>query len=387
MKYIYSILITSQMLLANCMTQNSNITMGECYEQEGNINRAQAAYERALLEDDTNVQARIKLAQLYQTLSMHTSASAVLADVNENQLTPQQRTTLSTLRPQESHAKPQLHAKVTLSGGYDSNINISPQDLPSNPTLEATATLFSRLNADLSYLHALDSTQNWFVRGDFNLHYQNNEAAHYYDALYGRLYTGFGYQNSAFSLYVPLFYDQLHYLDRNLLEEYGVRPDANIRLSNTLIVNLNASYTARRYLNTQDRLRNDDLLSGGLGLYYLENSNVAYLKTHYENYQSVRDNAPAFIDKTMLYLKLGGIYSLKEIMDVKLDYQYRQGDFKAFLGTKRDDDNHDIAFALEKDLMTHFRLSAKYHYITNDSNIEQFNYYKHEMLLALTYNY
>ena len=386
MKTLLILILTSFLIHANCLTKKDDIAVGECYEKEGNINLAQAAYERALIEDGDNTQARIRLAQLYQNLAMRSEANTLLTDVNKNQLTPAQRTSLETLQPTKS-SEPEFKAKATLSGGYDSNINISPEDLPSNPSLEATDTLFSRFNADLSYLHAFDSKQSWFFRGDLNFHYQNNEAAHYYDALYARLYTGLGYQNNNFSIYVPLFYDQLHYLDRDLLEEYGIRPDINIRLSNNTIFNLNMTYTARRYLNIIDTLRDDDLISAGLGLYYLENNNIAYVKTRYESYSATHNTTPAFIDKTMLYFMLGGVYTLDQLLDLRLDYQYRYGDFSQYLSTKRDDSNHDIAISAEKDITSSFRLSAKYHYINNDSNLANFDYNKHEMLLALTFNY
>ena len=389
MKYTYLLLpfVITLTLQANCLQETSSIKMGECYENVNNLNRAQAAYESALLEDEHNNEARFKLASLYKKIDMPEQATVVLSDINENQLTPSQRNALKTLGYKKEHTNASLKAKLALNGGYDSNINISADDLPSNTNAQAQSTLFSRLTADLSYIHYIESSQTWYLRSDLDLYYQNNEAVHYYDALFGRLYAGGGYQGDGYSLYIPLFYDQLHYLERDLLQEYGIRPDANIALMQGLILNINAMYSARRYLNESDALRDDDILSVGLGLFYFYDKNIAYLKTRYENYSATKENAPQFTDKTMLYFMLGGIYSLQAVADIRLDYQFRQGDFKKGPSIKRDDNNHDINLGIERDIIQTFRVNATYHYINNTSNYQTFQYNKHELMLGMAYNY
>jgi len=384
---IILLLIFNITLYANCTQNKGPIEAGECFEKQNNLNRAQASYEQAILEDDTNTQARIKLAQLYQKMQMPTQASAVLVDVNENQLTPAQRSSLGALISHEEDSLTSFKARVKLGGGYDSNINIASDDALSNTTSEPLATLFSRLSADLSYVHDLQEQGSWFLRSDLNFYYQNNEAAHYYDALYARLYVGAGYQGNGFSLYMPLFYDQLHYLDRDLLQEYGLRPDANIQLQENLIVNINAMYSMRRYIQASDALRDDDLLSLGAGLFYFQDQNIWYLKTRYEMYSAQKESTLLFIDKTMLYAIVGGIYTIQDIADLHLNYQYRYGDFKEVNAIKRDDGNHDLMASLEKDFLKQWRMSATYHYINNTSNYVDFQYNKHELMLSLAYNY
>ena len=195
-------LIATTSLTANCLEEATHLSVGECYENEGNTNLAQAAYERAILEDDSNVQARLKLASLYNTMQMREQADAVLISLNDTQLTPKQRTSLAALRTTEAESISHFRARVSLDLGYDSNINVSPfsDDLATNPVDGATATLFTRVRADLSYLHDLSALGGWFLRTDANLYYQNNASAHYYDAAYGRVYGGGGYRGTKFSL-------------------------------------------------------------------------------------------------------------------------------------------------------------------------------------------
>ena len=383
--------VSTMQLTADCLQLPTNLAVGECYEKEGNTNLAQAAYERAILEDEDNTRARLKLAELYTSMQMSEQADALLVDVNVNdaQLTPQQRTSLATLKMTEAESLSAFRARVSLDFGYDTNINISPisDDLVSTIVDGETATLFTRFKINLSYLHDLSTSGGWFLRTDANLYYQNNTAAHHYDAAYGRVYAGGGYRGSSFSLYVPLFYDRLNYLERDLLQEFGLRPNLDIQLSGAFILNLNAMYSARRYIQESDQLRDDDIASAGAGLFWLDGRDMAYIKTRYENYSGVNSNAVDFTNKSMYYGIFGGIYSVEDVLDLRLNYQYRYGDFEEVPAGEREDSNHDLKFALERDLIKQLRLRAQYRYITNISNYDLAEYEKNEMMLGIIYNY
>ncbi len=388
-KQITILLLTALQLSASCLDRSTDIDVGECYEKEGNTNLAQAAYERAILEYDGNVQARLKLAGLYRSMQMQEQAKAVLADVDNYQLTPEQRTSLSAFKTTETESLSSLRARVNLDVGYDSNINISPisDDLITGTLKGQMATLFTRLRADASYLHDLSTVGGWFLRSDANFYYQDNASAHYYDALYGRVYAGAGYRGSNYSLYVPLFYDRLNYLDQDLLQETGIRPDLDMQLSATFLLNLNATYTARRYLQSSNKLRDDDIISAGAGLFWIDGKDMAYLKTRYENYTAINDDPIAFTNKNLYYGSIGGLYSIGNIFDIRLNYQYRYGDFEAVPAGHREDHNHDLIFALERDLLKDLRLQAQYRYVKNSSNYDPATYDKNEMMLGISYNY
>ena len=372
---------------ADCLSQSSSLEQGACYEKEGNANLAQAAYERALIEDQGNTQARLKLAAHYNKLKMHKQANALLKNINHTQLTPAQKTSLSTLKEQETPLS-HFRSKTTLNLGYDSNINISPQidNLPAALKPE-TATLFTRFKADLSYLHDLTSRGGWFLRTDANLYYQNNNDAHTYDALYGRIFAGAGYYGQGYSLYVPLYYDRLNYLDRDLLQESGLKPSLNIELPNNFITNVTTSYGIRRYLQSQDQLRDDDIARASLALIWLEGKDMAYLRGRYEHYTARYDDAYIFTNKQMYYVQVGGIYAIESILDIRLNYQYRYGDFDKEQNLKRDDQNHDVKVSLERDLIANFRIHLQYRYLNNQSNYELATYTKHETMLGVTYVY
>jgi len=382
------ILLMSQTLSAACLDEKNDLAQGICYEKEGNYNLAQAAYERLILDDDTDSEAHLRLAALYKKMHMETQSLALLDKVDDKQLTPQQRTSLALLRENSDQTLSTFRARAMLGVGYDSNININPID---NTYLSTTddqvSTAFSRVTAEVSYLHDLSEAGGWFLRGDGNFYYQNSFSAHDYDVTYGRLYAGGGYRNEYFSLYVPLYYDRLDYLDRDLLQESGIRPDLNIQLSTSLVLDLNGMYSARRYIQEEDKVRDDDLIGVGAGLFWLEGNDLAYIKTRYVNYSAVSDGAPDFTDKELYYFMVGGVYELLRSTDLFVDYQYRYGDFAETSGGDRHDNNHDLKLALEYELFSDFRLRGQYRYLYNDSNVAPATYQKSEALLGLTYTY
>jgi len=373
---------------AVCLHEKTPLQQGECYEREGNTNLAQAAYERAILEDTNSSISRLKLAELYNSLEMKAQSNLLLSDVNEKQLTPQQRTSLAALQKDTHDALSTLRLKAIASIGYDSNININPvDDTILTTTGDQLNSIFSRVTADVSYLHDLSEVGGWFLRGDGNFYYQDNFSAHDYDVLYGRIYTGGGYRNETFSLYIPLYYDRLNYLNRDLLQESGLRPDLNIELSSTLILDLNAMYSARRYIQSADQIRDDDLMGAGLGLFWLDEDNLAYLKAHFVNYSARAEIAPDFTNKELYYLMIGGVYSLTDTIDLYGDYQFRFGDFEPTVNGHRQDGNHDMKVAVEYTLTHSFRLRGQYRYLYNDSNFDPAKYQKSETIFGLVYNY
>ena len=374
---------------ADCLDFQNNIDQAECYEKQGNTNLAQAAYERAILEDTNASAARVQLAALYQKMQMPSSADALLSEIDQNQLSPQQLTSLKALKEREAQKRSIFHSRVTLDLGYDSNINISPIDNTSlTSPQKRMETVFSRTTASASYLYDLSDPGGWYLRTDGELYYQNNISAHRYDTLYGRIYAGGGYRSESYVFYLPLFYDRLDYLDKDLLQEYGLRPDFNVQLSSTFILDLYGYYSHRQYIQPQDTSRDDDQWGGGGALFWLKNKNMAYIKLEYLDFTAQNDTPLDYTDKTLYTVKLGGVYHLFEKSDLFADYQFIFGDYAPDTnGAVRRDYNHDISVALEHDIYRSLRVRGAYRYLYSDSNLPAATYQKNEVLLGLVYNY
>ena len=394
-KHLFSLFVLALIVNATCLENKTAIKVGECYEKEKNLNRAQAAYERAIINDVNSSQARLKLATLYTNMQMPQSAQLILDDVALTQLTPAQQSSLKTLESPPSQSLNSFKARASLDLGYDSNVNIAPNDAVNqglNNSLEQQASAFTRLRTDLSYLHDLGSANGWFLRSDFNFYYQNNFSAHKYDLLYGRIYAGAGYRRENYTFYIPLFYDRMDYLEKDLLQEYGVHPDFTMRIITNLFFNLNANYTQRHYIQSEDTFRNDEMLSGGAGLFWITNTEMFYIKTRYEDYSATEDVFAAYTNKSRLYAQIGLLYLFSEVVDAQLDYQYRYEDFEEISSlnpsdAKRDDANHDLKAILKYRFTKSLKATASYHYINNSSSYKLAEYQKHEMLAGLEYNY
>ena len=394
-KYFSSLLALTLIANATCLDNETFIKIGECYEQEGNLNRAQAAYERAIINDINSSQARLKLAILYKSIHMQKSAESILNEVDKTVLTPAQQSSLKSLKISPSRSLNSFKARTSLDLGYDTNVNIVPNDAVRqdlNSSLEQQDSTFTRVRADLSYLHDLGSANGLFLRSDFNFYYQNNFSAHEYDLLYGRIYAGIGYRRGNYTFYLPLFYDRMDYLDKDLLQEYGVHPDFTMRFMRNIFLNLNANYTQRHYIQSEDTFRNDEMISGGAGLFWIDKTEMLYIKTRYENYSATEDIFAAYTNKSRLYAQVGLLYVFTNIVDVQLDYQYRYENFEEVPSidpndAKRDDSNHDIRAVLKHRFTTRLKLTGSYHYVKNSSTYKLAEYRKHEMLVGLEYNY
>ena len=394
-RYLSLLLFSALILNASCLQYKNAVESGECYEKEGNFNRAQAAYERAIINDVNSSVARLKLASLYKHIQMQENSKLILNEIDRTQLTPAQQSSLKTLETSSANSLNSFKARATLEAGYDTNVNISPNDTVThdhNSSLQEQASAFSRLRADLSYLNDLGSSNGWFLRGDLNVYYQNNFSAHDYDLFYGRIYAGAGYRRENYTFYLPLFYDRMNYLDKDLLQEYGVRPDFTVRIIKNLFLNINANYTKRQYIQPIDTFRNDQMISGGAGLFWIDNKVIVYIKTRYEDFSATEELFAAYTNKTRLFAQAGLLYTFADILDVQLDYQYRYEDFEEIVSldpddTKRDDSNHDAKATLKYRFTKRLKATGSYHYIKNSSTYKLAEYQKHEMLVGLEYNY
>ena len=400
-KSFFLLLAVTLTLSASCQNEIDDMDMGSCYEKEGNINLSQAAYERALLYNSNNTEAKMRLAALYRKEGMDQEADALLATVDTHQLTPQQRTSLAALRSQESDTGT-FRAQVTLDAGYDDNINVN-HVYDTSASTSAQGTRFLRFNAALSYQYDLTDAKDWFLRSDANLYHQYNFdfesdilGSHYYDTLYGRLYAGGGYKKENFSIYVPLFYDRLNYLSVDLYTEIGLRPDFNMMFNKIFVLNINTYYSQRSYKQDPDKMRDDTILALESGFYWIDNRNNAYAKLRYEKYTPKDANAipvgtKVFVDKALISLTLGGIYSIANTLDIRAQYLYRMGDFKEIPlftdSLKRDDTTSDIQLSFEHELSKALRAHLQFHYLKNSSNYNQAVFTKKEALVGLVYNY
>lgn len=376
---------------------NLHLVWAKSAEALGNTQEAMNAYERVTLLDVNNIESRIALVKIYEKTQRDDLARDMSKELQNYQLTPEQRSSLDLLKGTNINS---IKAKATLGVGYDSNINVNPGGsalddyygtIGNDGTID---TLFSRLTGSLTYINELESKGGLYVKGDARIYYQNNSDAHYYDMLMGSLEAGVGYAGDDYTLYLPLVYDRMKYLDRDLLQIVRIDPRVNVTLTNEYILNLNARYAKRTYIDSVDKNRDDSTVGVGAGLYYLFDKNFAYANIKYEKFSAANNSVLKFVDKSMFTASFGVNYNLTSWLVTRVDYRYRMGSYDDNIGTfltpnksKRSDDYNQIEIKLSHYFMENFEAYISDRYSKNSSNYAPAEYNKNVIIFGLGLNY
>jgi len=357
-------------------------------EQLGKDDEAMSAYERVEILDEENIQARVALAKIYEKTDRAALATEQAKTLQNYQLSPEQRSSLDAI-----HQTTDLHsfkAYADLSFGYDSNINIAPSELDSNDLRAEVASGFARFLGSVSYINEIESKGGWYARGDLQVYNQSNFAtdAKRYDLFLGSISGGVGFTEGEYNFYLPVAYDTVHYLEKNLLSQIKLRPTLNYTVASNLITNFHLSYVKRSYKDSVDTPRDDIALGLGLGAYYLFEKNFIYLNTKYENFSKEDDSSVAlFVDKSYLTTNIGVNYNLTPYLVTRLDYRFRLASFDDDISDKRSDVYNQVELKVSHYFKDNYEVFIKDRYINNDSNIDLLSYQKNIILLGLSANY
>ena len=356
-------------------------------ETLGKEEMAMSAYERVLLINPDNTEVRVHLAMLYAHSDRDQLADEMSKSTENYQLTPAQRMSLDTL---ETDDLDDFKASASIAMGYDSNINVSPDDLNLPEFGEKIDTLFTQFQANLSYIHDLDEKGGWYLRSDADLFYQNNNDANYYNLFAGSANIGVGYSTDLYDVLIPVSYGRMNYLDRDLLESVSVDPRINFPLSKSIIGNINARYTQRSYIHKADKDRDDSVAGIGLGLYWLFEKNFAYISTNYDNYSAEHSNSLLFTDKETTRVSMGINYNVEDWFIARLDYRYRYASYDdviEFILDKRHDDYNQVEIEISRMFTDTLEASLLYRYTDNSSNYDLAEYDKDITMFGFQYNF
>lgn len=363
-----------------------HILWGQSAESLGNYEEAMSAYERVLMITPDNAVVRVKLANLYTKTGRNYLIKQLLEGTEDYQLTSNEKDTIEALMQGDESS---LSASASISAGYDSNINVSPADLEIPNTEEVISTKFMRLQAGLTYTYKLEDIENTYLQSGLALSSQHNEER-YFDLLLGVANAGVGYRSDNFDLYVPLKYSRLYFLNRDMMESIGINPEFNYILSSSLIGNLNAKYTNRRYIQEADQVMDDSILGIGTGLYWLQGDNLAYLKASYNDYRAKFEEESLFIGKESIEVSTGLTYYLKDDIFLDLSYRYRDTSYDdnvASTQQKRSDEYQQADVKLGHLFADDFEGSLSYSYASNSSNSLPSEYSKNIVMCTLKYRY
>ena len=357
-------------------------------EELGETKLAMAAYERAVMLDEENIDAKLALLKIYNKQELHELAKELEKDLQNYQLTPAQRNSLALLRKSDVGS---VKSQASIGIGYDSNINVGANDLYI-PSTAAVETLFAKVNGSVSYIHELGEEGGFYARGDLRLFYQNNFDAIDYNMFVGGGELGVGYATSLFTLYVPVAYNRMNYLDVSLYAESAVTPYVNINLADSFIVNLNAKYADRNYIDQKYKNMSDTSMGAGAGLYYLFGKNYLYGTYNYEYFEGDETIVP-FLNKEAFTGVLGVNYNFGSWVTTKVDYKYRYTFYHDFIPQgsgvleSREDNYHQFNVKLSHYFKKHYEVFLSGSMIENFSNYYLVQYNKNIVTAGLSFNY
>ncbi len=351
-------------------------------EKLGRDNEAMSAYERVEILDENNIAARIALAKLYKRTGRDALARESAKELQNYQLTPQQRNSLDVLRQVNLHS---FKASATLSSGYDTNINVASNNL-TGVASKIIGTAFAQFSGGVSYINELEDKGGWYSRGDIRLYDQKNfeSKASLYDMLFASGGVGLGYGGDGYDFYIPLSYDTIHYLNKDLLTQVKLQPRLSYTFSNMLIGSVDLSYISHSY-TTEDALnkRDDTALALGGGVYYLLGKDYLYLKAKYENYSAKKETIVLYVDKSFLSISAGVNYNISSWLVLKGDYKFRSASYK----DDRKDAFHQLEVRASHYFADNYELYLSDSYAKNSSSKRNFEYSKNIVMLGLSLNY
>lgn len=363
----------------------------------GLVTEAMNAYERVVILDESNTEAKMELIKIYSLSKRSELLMSVIESLQESQLTPEQKKLISDMKYKELNT---IKSSASIVFGYDSNINVSPGsdvlDEYFNVTgsLDKASTYFAKLFGKITYIDEIESKGGWYLRGDMSAFHQNNFNQSAFNMFLGSLEAGSGYKSDGYSVYVPLSYDYIYYLEQSLFTQFKIKPKLNMQLSKEYIASLGLNYSKRMFSQQESFINNDISKGISASLFYLFDKNSIYLTSKYEAYKPDSTNPSKFVDKTLLHTSVGINYNLYQEISTKIDYKYRLAKYAGDIGnvftlddTKRVDQFHQIEFRLSNDFSKKFKLYLSTKYIKNNSNYIPAQHDKYIAMFGLNMSY
>lgn len=366
-------------------------------EALGRYEEAMSAYERVLILDEKNIDAKVALLKLYRSSKRKELAAQIASELREAELSKDQK---ELFQKSDGDDRSSISAKAFVVIGHDTNVNMSASAKDIDLYLQSTgnqaelATLFAKTQLSIGYNYEFEEASGWFMRGDANLIYQNNFDAHDYDALAPRLEAALGYSGSDFAFALPLAYEKLYYLQSDLYQKVRLEPRLTMAIDSHWMWSVNLIAEMRSYNPALYRGMDDQSLGLQTGVYYMDAKDYLFVTLRYENVSALKDPSNYYVDKSLLGATVGGLYNLENTLAIKAEYGYRRGSYDDVkdlktpsIGSKREDNYHQAAIKIFYKLSEASELFAEERYAHNDSNYLLANYDKNTVMLGISMSY
>lgn len=311
----------------------------------GKTTVAMGAYERVLILEPNNHEATLALEMIY---------------------TQSHRVGLSTT-PNEGTKKNKLKAKVNLSLGHDSNVNVNASGTALDAYygvsvgIDKISSNFARATANISYLYNLETYDNWFIQSTLDVYAQSNFSAHLYDLTLPTAQVALGYTKGKYILYFPVSYNTIRYLNKNLLNIVSFTPRIRVSFLENGLWDTSLLYAQRNYIEQADTAKNATTYGIKTGIYWSTDNTQLHLSADYETRTADKSKHDRFITADFFTVDTSYKYYLTSSMIAEASYQFRYSNYSDDIGTaatpsdiSRDDYSNEVdvrlSYLLNKDM-------------------------------------
>jgi len=344
----------------------------------GHNTEAMSAYERVLILEPTNNEAKVALNSIYKKTGKRGLSSNTSEEKKVNR----------------------LRTKASLNFGQDSNVNVNASggDLDgyygAKLGLDTISSYFARFTANISYLYTFEDHDNWFMQSTLDVYYQNNFSAHLYDLTVPTAEIALGYTKDEYLFYFPISYNNINYLNQNLLNIFAFTPRIRVTLENNILWDTAAIYTQRNYINAFDSGKNATTYGLQTGVYWNAKSTQFHLNTKYEKRSADNSNEDRYINASFFTLDGKAEYYFTSSLIAEANYLFRYADYSDNIGSKatpssisRDDYINQMNFKLSYLLDKNTELYLQDTYTNSLSTYIPSEYKKNVFLLGMQVRY
>jgi len=279
-------------------------------------------------------------------------------------------------------AIPSLDLYLKVGARYDTNVQLEPldQDLYANEDDFLGVVYFSGR-------YKLVNRKPFEVSAGYS-HYQtfHNDIANY-DLVgsIGNVNAKYRLKNFTFGL----TYQPSHYIVdyHSFITYHKVKPEVLWKIRDNLLARLAYSYTDNNHL--QDDNRDGQADAGSLDVYYIfsKKRGTVFAGGSYEKNNAEHDDYDYYQVRTHLGVMLNLPWELKIVVTGKYD-QKRYIDVDSSFNKKREDDKYMGTVSLSRKLFYDWLgVVLDYTYTSNNSNITEYEYNKHDVTISFTIVY
>ena len=341
----------------------------------GHTKEAMSAYERVLMIDENDVKASLALLKIYKKTKRVQLALELQKKLQTLQLTQKQQEQLNNIGRVSIE---KLTYSLNFSGGYDSNVNSSPD----STTFKKEDSPFLRFSGSLYYKNDLDQKDAYYVTAGGNFFHQNNINASTYNMNLLALQTGLGYKWANKDFLFTMNYTKLHFLGKDLYSELSFIPTLTLILKQNLFVKSKLYYATRSYNSSADKIRDDTKIGFDITGFYIVKKDLFFGNFTYLNYTQDKSSIiNYYVDKDVYSLNVGVKHPLAyKQTTLKATYKLKYSSFKS-----REDTQHKIDLLFTRALSKNIENSFLMQYTTNNSDYAPAEYDKYILMFGITY--